>query len=220
MSEELRVLVPYKEYALLKKIEKEHMQNCKAKLPKNQNSTDNPIAKIGTGTVFKSGDQLCRNHEDIGSHVMSHTTFEPKKNTDQSIDTISKDVIVETAPNVESKSAKNLSNIDIVNHLKQDFQEYGRIVLELLSAHPDQFQYDNNGVVKINNNFIPGSSVFELLPVTFYSLPGKENITGIETWLNLLQKNNLKSFVKNIDLLPNTHKKEKIGSDWFFLGSL
>ena len=62
-----------------------------------------------------------------------------------------------------------------------------------------------------------GSSIFELLPNTFYNIE-KSNITGINLWILLLRKHNLLEFVQNSQLQKMTQQKES--SKWFYLGSV
>ena len=44
-----------------------------------------------------------------------------------------------------------------------------------------------------------GSSVFEVLPITFYSI-GQKNIEGLQSWLNLFKKHGLMDYIKNLEL--------------------
>ena len=58
-------------------------------------------------------------------------------------------------------------------------------------------------------------SVFEVLPITFYPI-GHKNITGLESWLNLLKKHGLMEYIKNPDLIARYTKiEEKIPFSWF-----
>ena len=60
-----------------------------------------------------------------------------------------------------------------------------------------------------------GSSIFELLPLTFYDIK-KENVTGIHSWMSLLKKHNLMSFMENTHLAKLSKPKEDI--KWYYLG--
>ena len=61
---------------------------------------------------------------------------------------------------------------------------------------------------------ISGSSIFQLLPQTFYPI-GHDTIVGANRWLELLKKYQLQEFVKNEALMKSSKPKS---SDWYFLG--
>ena len=46
-------------------------------------------------------------------------------------------------------SSKSETYHDIIQHIKQNYQEKAENLLKLLSQHPGDFSFDNNGVVKM-----------------------------------------------------------------------
>ena len=66
-------------------------------------------------------------------------------------------------------------------------------------------------------SFFLGSSIYEVLPATFYSIGKKENdIAGVEKWLLLLRKHHLLHFVKNNSL--QTNAPADASKNWYYLG--
>lgn len=61
-----------------------------------------------------------------------------------------------------------------------------------------------------------GSSIFEVLPATFYSIGTKESdIEASQKWLQLLKKFDLLNYVKNRSLKPILSENDK---HWCYLG--
>ena len=62
------------------------------------------------------------------------------------------------------------------------------------------------------------------LPLKFYLLHsiqiGQRNITGLESWLNLLKKHGLMEYIKNPDLIARYTKTEEKIPFWWFLGEV
>ena len=149
-----------------------------------------------------------------------------------------KDTIVERDPIVQTLPENNFTIKDIVENLKQEYKRYGKELLQKLSMFPNDFKFDKNGLISIDDNKIPGnigkkckslhslnnflftgSSVFEVLPITFYSI-GQKNIAGLQSWLNLLKKHGLMEYIKNPDLIARCTKIEEKITIWYFLGEV
>ena len=149
-----------------------------------------------------------------------------------------KDTIVERDPIVQTLPENNLTIRDIVEHLKHEYKRYGKELLHKLIMFPNDFKFDKNGLISIDDNTIPGnigkkckslhslknflftgSSVFEVLPITFYSI-GQKNIAGFQCWLNLLKKHGLMEYIKNPDLIARYTKIEEKITIWWFLGEV
>ena len=65
--------------------------------------------------------------------------------------------------------------------------------------------------------FLPGSTIFEILPITFYPIgKRKSDIVGLQKWLELLKSCNLMEFVKNNSLEKNDSEYE-LGK-WYYIG--
>ena len=73
--------------------------------------------------------------------------------------------------------------------------------------------------VQFKKFLFTGSSVFEVLPITFYSI-GQKNIAGLQSWLNLLKKHGLMEYIKNPDLIARYTKIEEKITIWYFLGEV
>ena len=159
-------------------------------------------------------------------------------NVDQTVPFEPKDTIVERDPIVQTLPENNLTIKDIVEHLKHEYKRYGKELLQKLSMFPNDFKFDKNGLISIDDNTIPGnigkkckslhslknfpftgSSVFEVLPITFYSI-GQKNVAGLQSWLNLLKKHGLMEYIKNPDLIARYTKIEEKITIWYFLGEV
>ena len=147
-----------------------------------------------------------------------------------------KDTIVEREPIVQTLPENILTIRDNVQHLKH--KKYGEELLHKLIMFPNDFKFDKNGLISIDDNTIPGnigkkckslhslknflitgSSVSEVLPITFYSI-GQKNIAGLQSWLNLLKKHGLMEYIKNPDLIARYTKIEEKIPFWWFLGEV
>ena len=135
-----------------------------------------------------------------------------------------KDTIVEREPIVQTLPENILTIRDIVQHLKHKYKKYGKELLHKFSDFND-LKFDKNGLISIDDNTIPGnigkkckslhslknflftgSSVFEVLPITIYSI-GQKNIAGLQSWLNLLKKHGLMEYITRL----NTHSVHAAG---------
>ena len=127
---------------------------------------------------------------------------------------------------------------EIIQHIQEKFKNDASALLQSLASHPLQFSYDSNGILSIfgtkypgnctfhpfqyrksfnNFSFVTGSSIFEILPLTFYSIGRKEkDIIGVDKWLQLLKKFDLMDFVKNHSLKMKAPEKEI--QNWYYLG--
>ena len=174
--------------------------------------------------------------------IPSSISYE-KKNIDSVSGSFEKQVIVDKAIEIPSTadSIKSLSKSDVIQHLQEKYKVEASSLLDNLSEHPRDFSYDANGIVSIFGTAYPGEifpiainradctkhmhhsisgcTIFEILPVTFYSIGRqKKDIIGIDKWLELLKKYNLMGFVKN-----NSLKEKNSDNDlekWYFLGPI
>ena len=65
--------------------------------------------------------------------------------------------------------------------------------------------------------FFAGSSIFQILPATFYSTSIKEgDIVAAKKWLELLKKHDLMDCVKNQSLKLSAFENEE--KHWYYLG--
>ena len=162
MSVELKILVPYAEWQLLKKtaenhesckgrpseewerlkdIEKEH-DKCKSRY---DNAKGNGLSTTeGAGNcVDESGDHRLNVH----TLVMPGTNNSDQQNIDNNFGSFEKNVIVDKATEIPSKSnpIKNLSKSDIIQHIQEKYKVDASALLDSLSHHPLEFSYDSNG---------------------------------------------------------------------------
>ena len=238
MSVELKILVPYEEWMLLKKIAKNH-ENCKdrpiedwerlksiekehEKCKNYHNNTKvNGLTTEGAGSCVSPVDESGDKRLNAQTLVMPITHSSDEQNVDSNSGSFEKNVIVDKTIEIPSKSnpIKNLSNADIIQHIKEKYKVEASALLDNLSDHPTEFSYDPNGIVSLFGTIYPGSSIFEILPVTFYSIGRAEKeIVGVLKWLELLKKYGLLDFVKNNALLKNTSKH--VLDNWYFLGPI
>ena len=68
-----------------------------------------------------------------------------------------KDTIVEREPIVQTLPENNLTIRDIVQHLKHEYKKNGKELLYKLSMFPNDFKFDKNGLISIDDNTIPGN---------------------------------------------------------------
>ena len=78
-------------------------------------------------------------------------------NVDQTVLFEPKDTIVERDPIVQTLPENNLTIKDIVEHLKHEYKRYGEELLHKLSMFPNDFKFDKNGLISIDDNKIPGN---------------------------------------------------------------
>ena len=219
----------------LKTIEREH-QKCKQH---NSIKSHDLATAQGTGhCVSAYGD-----HKSIGnSVVMPSTITSNQQNIDSDSGSFEKQVVVEKATEVPTvvDSIKSLSKSDIIQHIQDKYKVDASSLLEKLHHHPTDFSFDANGIVSIlgttypGEKFLianksddiskhsfhcfPGCTIYEILPVTFYSIGRKEkDIIGINKWLELLKKYNLMGFVENNSLKKTSND---ILDKWYFLGTI
>ena len=258
MSVELKILVPYDEWKLLKKIAKTH-EGCKDRSTEewdrlktiekehekckehyNNKKTHGLATAEGSGyCVNESGDHKGNEY----SMVMPSSISHDQKNIDSDSGSFEKQVIVDKAIEIPSttNSIKSLSKSDVIQHLQEKYKVEASSLLDNLSEHPRDFSYDANGIVSIFGTAYPGDiftiaiskidstkhmhhsisgcTIFEILPVTFYSIGRqKKDIIGIDKWLELLKKYNLMDFVKNNSLKEKTSDNDL--EKWYFLGPI
>lgn len=171
MSVELKILVSYDEWELLKrqaeqhenckiasnaelerlrKIEKEH-ENC---FKKSNDKGENNLSTLSGGGVGAAGD--CA---DLKEHctVMPKTVINTQKNIDDTSN-FEKNVIVDKSVQIPSnhEPSKILSDSDIIQHIKESFKSEAKTLLNKLSAYPTEFSYDSNGILKIFGTTYPG----------------------------------------------------------------
>ena len=91
--------------------------------------------------------------------------------------------------------------------------------LQLEQSDTDMWNVDRLNClnIELHFSFVTGSSIFEILPLTFYSIGRKEkDIIGVDKWLQLLKKFDLMDFVKNHSLKMKAPEKEI--QNWYYLG--
>ena len=178
MSVELKILVPYDEWILLKKISKIH-ESCKD-IPTNEwkrlkniekehklceshnkNSKVNSLSTAdGAGhCVNESGDTSQTDTSlNVNTFVMptSHTIGEP--NIDSKSESFEKNVIVDKATEIPSTSnpIKILAKSDIIQHVQEKYKVDASTLLDKLSKYPNDFSFDSNGIVSISGTLYPG----------------------------------------------------------------
>ena len=173
MSVELKILVPYDEWKLLKKIAKTH-EGCKDRSieqwerlktieKEHQNCKDHYNNKKSHGLATAEGSGHCVS--EFGDHkvnqhamVMPSTIIPEEKNIDNDSGSFEKQVIVEKAIEIPSSTdlKKSLSKSDVIQHLQEKYKVEASLLLDNLFEHPRDFSYDANGIVSIFGTAYPG----------------------------------------------------------------
>ena len=185
MSVELKILVPYEEWQLLKKIAKTHEscsgksteeweklraiekqhQKCQTQLGDAKHNNLNNLSTIkGTGTcIDESGDYRLSDF----NFVMPSANQNQQQNIDRDINSFEKNVIVDKAAKVlpESNPIQPLAKSDIIQHIQEKFKNDAIALLDTLAGHPSQFSFDSNGILSIFGTSCPGNCAFNLILV-------------------------------------------------------
>ena len=174
MSVELKILVSYDEYELLKataeqhescknesnaelnrlkKIEQDH-KNC----PKQSSDTEkNNLSTAGGSGVCPdaSGDYINKTK----CFVMPKVDCDNQKNVDDSKEHCEKLVIVDKATEVSPNHSPftSLSESDVIQHIKENFKPQAKELLQKLNAFPEDFSYDSNGILRLFGTVYPGN---------------------------------------------------------------
>ena len=182
MSVELKILVPYEEWQLLKKIarthescsgksteeweklraiEKKH-QNCQTQLGDTKPNNLSTIEGAGTCTN-ETGDHRL---SDL-NFVMPSTNQNRQQNIDSDISSFEKIVIVDKAAKVlpESNPIQPLEKSDIIQHIQEKFKNDAIALLDTLAGHPSQFSFNSNGILSIFGTSCPCNCAFNLILV-------------------------------------------------------
>ena len=152
----LRVLVPLEEYKSLKKIAQMCTKHCQSKIHSEKSVT----IKDGSGPSNELSPPGERRMANCAEDTLD--SCEISKNIDQNIDLIPKEVIVNSDSAQTSKTVsreEKLTLQNIVSHLRPRYQAKGRKLLSILLEHPDDFGYDQNGVVTIFKNTLGGKNL-------------------------------------------------------------
>ena len=156
------------------------------------------------------------------SNEINGVNHDCEENVDQSVPTFDKQTLNEKNPTFTPSAVhtKKLNNKDIISYLREGHKKNGSLLLEKLTTFPEDFTYDQNGIVTIFGVTFPGCSIFHLLPFTFYS-SDKEDISCIYSWLFLLKKHGLMHFAENPHLKKLSKLEETyhtVNSKWYYLG--
>ena len=156
---QLRILVPLEEYKKLQKIARDH-ESCQSKR-----------------SFFKQNDILHENKSDLtlkdgsGSEqrqiINNEVPSDPcqtQRNIDQSVSTESKPIVVDSKiPETEKTNHSEIKDLpvsSIISQIRPRYRIKSKKLLNTLIEHPEDFSYDENGIVTIFNAIIPGNSCY------------------------------------------------------------
>ena len=149
---ELRVLIPVKEYRLLKKASHEHKKCLKNVAISKGEGSDQP-----TCHGDKKSDPKIGTYDQVSKDCPNK--FNANDNYDHSVNIVPKELIAEKSPTVKvhpnEKETRKLSSDVILSQLKPKFRSKGRQLLNILAISND-LSYDNNGMVTIFGRDVPG----------------------------------------------------------------
>lgn len=115
---------------------------------------------------------------------------------------------------------QDVPNELVLANVRQKYRKKASILLEEIKKIPQDLDYDISGIVYVDGQSIPNASIFQLLPVTLYTL--KRNIPGQLDWFNALVKFKLGRFITNPEkkkfLLPGKPHEKSQSDKWFFIG--
>ena len=142
---------------MVRKLKKKYNQ-----IKKSKTDFVKKVSKEGLGatsTPSASGDHLPEKQENgVTSFVMPQGQNDfHHANVDQTVPFEPKDTIVERDPIVQTLPENNLTFKDIVENLKHEYKRYGEELLHKLSMFPNDFKFDKNGLISIDDNTIPGN---------------------------------------------------------------
>lgn len=227
MSEEKivpKILINLEEFERLQAFEKAH-QNCTTE---SQQPTIIP-EETRSGAAYETGcgeTQWQRIVETIGQEVA--------RQVKSVIDPLSKPQAgyveydtqiqpqLETVDVVKSKLSDEEEIAFAVKKVRKKFQPEARKLLSRLSKDPTTFMFDNNGLIFIDQQPIHGSSIYQLIPLVFYQLKRHNSAPGEVDLYNLLQRLDLKQFIKNkhFGVSKGTADQNIVMNDmdWYYLG--
>lgn len=187
------MLIDQSELEQLLKIKRIHEEECSRKA----------ILKSGSGECSSCNKPSSANNEEI-CHASSEN-IEPKQ------------VISET---VEAQSADNkrdsIDTTDIINHIRKRYRAKARLFLDALKKE-NEIEWNCHGIVSLHGVQIKGSSIFDLMSVSFYPLKFKQ-VIGLREFVNFVNEKGLGNNILNQELLPSGSKSADESEPWFFLG--
>ncbi len=85
------------------------------------------------------------------------------------------------------------------NVVREKYRHLAFLLLKELIKHNSTYSHDSFGVITYKGNVLENATLFDFLPITFYSL--KKKPANLDQWLNILKEFNLTRFIKNKALL-------------------
>ena len=152
---QLKILIPLEEYKTLQKIAKAHEESLRKfeVATTNQTEKNSLTLKDGHGNVNRSEERF-----DI-SQNQSDDPCKINENIDQSVETKPKEILINSESASVRKdfaSERTLSLESIVSQIRPAFRSKAKNLMSILQQHPNDFGYDENGLVTIFKSTIPG----------------------------------------------------------------
>ena len=118
------------------------------------------VLKSGSGVIPTPDDD--DNTETEGNHHIIGSTSSSINHTeeDQRALTIPKEIIIQETPHVENvgtHSKETLNNEILKSSVRKRFRSKASKLLTELQKFPKDFSYDNNGLISIHNQLVPGN---------------------------------------------------------------
>ena len=184
-----RVLITLEDYEYLKDVEMKY--DILSGLKKNNHQNENLESALSTD----GGQPGSSQNVDLFEHGQR---LVPKEMTILKKVEIAEDKITNSV-RAHHLKLPSLPRDIFVKFVRKPYKTKALQLLKKLEEHKLIFSYDNYGILTIDGNRWEGSSLFELLPITF--APRKIFPKYSKEWRDLLEKLSLLSFVKNKKLL-------------------
>jgi len=129
------------------------------------------------------------------------------------------------------KSDENDENEEsqLLTFVPKKFKKQGQLLIEQFEARPNEFTWNSNGVIFINQTPIPNSNIFVLFPLLFKAnVLNKKKYSGFEELVNKISDMNLEHLIlknKGKKMEKKSEKSEDIGKvkeqqkvQWWYIG--